>query len=89
MLEDKIDKTIKETQREYERQKASGNFNSTVINDMNEYRRFQEYQISRPSIIRQVATGIISPVSFVLTPVILLGALAYMGGRAVYNKIAK
>ena len=93
-IQDSIDKTIRETQQEIDRQRQSGESNPTVIMNMNEHRRRLEnnldYQrLTHQSPLKVIATLIVGPVSIVLAPVVILGGLAYLGMREVYRKIKK
>jgi len=83
-----IERTIEEA-REYQRQNPNDDF---AIIAKDEYRRNLEttldfYDLTHPSPLRAIATSIISPIGFVLSPIILVGGLAYLAGREIYRKI--
>lgn len=86
-IDDAVERTINETQREIERQKDSGNFNPTTIINMTEHRRLLESHCDEVNPFREIATAVISPLSYIFMPVILLGAAAYLEGRSIYERI--
>ena len=81
-----IEKTIEEA-RTYQRENPGA---STLAHD--EHRRSLEanldfYDLTHPSLLRVIATSIVAPIGFVLSPAILASGLAYVGGRAIYEKL--
>lgn len=83
-----IERTIEET-REYQKQNPEDH---TGIMAMNEHRsnleaRLDFYNFTHPGPLKVIATSIVTPIGFVLSPVIVVGGLAYLGGRAIYEKI--
>jgi hypothetical protein len=95
-LENAIDRTIREHQEEYQRQRVSGRMDQTTLIDMDNYRNLQESveayrEITSPSRhpFRAIARSIIEPVSFVFTPIILLSGLGYLGYKGITNRFKK
>ena len=83
-----IERTIEET-REYQKQNPEDH---TGIMAMNEHRRSLEanldfYHLTHPSPLRVIGTFVVAPIGLVLSPVIVAGGLAYLGGRAIYEKV--
>lgn len=83
-----IERTIEET-REYQKQNPEDH---TGIMAMNEHRRNLEerldfYDLTHPSPLRVIGTFVVAPIGFALSPVILAGGLAYLGGRVIYEKV--
>ena len=81
-----IERTIEEA-RTYQKENPGA---STLGFD--EHRRSLEanldfYHLTHPSPLRVIGTFVVAPIGLVLSPVIVAGGLAYLGGRAIYEKI--
>lgn len=84
-IKDAIQETIKEA-RTYRQEQPEDGTGAIALDD---YRRSLELGLdnTNPGLLRTIATGIGVPVGFVFSPLILAGGLAYLGGRAVYERI--
>lgn len=83
-----IERTIEEA-NQYRKENPEDDFGLMAIN---EHRASLEahldmYDYTHPSPLRVIGTSVVAPIGFVLSPVILAGGLAYLGGRAIYDKI--
>jgi len=83
-----IERTIEET-RAYQKQNPE---DYTGIMAMNEHRRNLEarldfYDLTHPGPLKVIAMSIVTPIGIVLSPVIGAGALTYVAGRAIYDKL--
>ncbi|MCK4730624.1 MAG: hypothetical protein KAT28_04860 [Candidatus Aenigmarchaeota archaeon] len=85
-----IEKTLGEI-KEYKEQNPE-DINSSTLRDMNDYRGYLEdnldyYNLIHPRPIKVIASSVIGSAGIVLSPVILAGGLAYLGGKEVYRKV--
>ncbi|MBN2142058.1 hypothetical protein JW711_01890 [Candidatus Woesearchaeota archaeon] len=83
-----MERTIEEANM-YRKENPEDDFGLMAIN---EHRASLEAQLDtcdfiHPSPLRAIATSFVAPIGLVLSPAILVVGLAYLGGRAIYDKI--
>lgn len=83
-----IEKTIDEA-NQYRKENPEEDFGLMAINEhrKNLEAHLDMYDYTHLSLLRTIGTSVVAPIGFVLSSVIGAGRLAYLSGRAFYNKI--